>query len=164
MRDKTPPRERIAQRKTTSPQRVKPLTLGDLQSGGVQRIECECGWCRHEGSIELGPLVAKVGAETRYRDVARHFCCSACGWRGVSAWPIWPNGKNYKWPRTKMPSLPPISECRAVLEATAVDAAAQMIERRGAYVRALREQWPEMTASAALFVVQQLRPEQNYNR
>jgi hypothetical protein len=31
-----------------------------------------------------------------------------------------------------------------------------MIEKRGAYVRALRERWPEMTASAALFVVQQL--------
>jgi hypothetical protein len=99
-------------------QRVKPLTLGDLQLGGVQRIECECGWCSHDGSIELGPLMAKAGAAALYCDMARHFSCSACGWRGVNAWPIWPHGKNYKRPPTKMPSLPPISECRAVLATT----------------------------------------------
>jgi len=40
--------------------------------------------------------------------------------------------------------------------ATKVDPSAQMIEKRGAYVRALREQWPELTASAARFVVQRL--------
>jgi hypothetical protein len=83
--------------------RVKPLTLGQLQSGGVQRIECECGWCRHEGIIELEPLIAKAGAEAQYRDVAAHFCCSVCGWREISAWPIWPSGKNYKRPTRKMP-------------------------------------------------------------
>jgi hypothetical protein len=159
MRDKTPARERIAQRKTTTRQRVNPLTLGDLQRGGVQQVECECGWCRHDGVIELEPLIARAGAAAFYRDVAQHFCCSVCGWRGVSARPIWPNGKNYKRPKVKAPSLPSMEECRAVLTATRVDPNAQTIENRGAYVRALQQRWPELTALAALFVVQQLHPQ-----
>jgi hypothetical protein len=118
VRDKTPIRERVAQRKTPTPERVKPLTLGDLQRGGVQRIECECGWCRHDGVIDLEPLIAKAGAAALYRDVALHFCCSVCGWRGISAWPVWPHGKNHKRPKVKAPSLPSMEECRAVLTAT----------------------------------------------
>jgi hypothetical protein len=155
MRDKTPIREQLAGRKSPSPQRVKPLTLGDLQRGGVQRIECECDWCRHEASIELAPLIEKAGVDATYRDVSRHFCCSVCGWRGISAWPIWP-GHNAKRPRRGGVPLPSIRECRAVLEATKVDLSTQRIGRRTACVRALQERWPELTASAALFVVQQL--------
>jgi hypothetical protein len=67
MKNKTPIREQVALRKTPTPQRVKPLTLGDLQRGGVQRIECECGWCRHEGGIELEPLMAKADAAATWR-------------------------------------------------------------------------------------------------
>jgi hypothetical protein len=75
----------------------------------------------------------------------------------VNASPIWPSGKNYKRPKVKAPSLPSMEECRAVLTATRVDPSAQTIEKRGAYVRALRQRWPELTASAAMFVVQQLQ-------
>jgi hypothetical protein len=156
MRDKTPIREQVARRKPPNPQRVKPLTLGDLQRGGVKRIECECDWCRHEGTIDLAPLIEKAGTDAAYRDVARYFCCSLCGWRGISAWPIWP-GHNPKRTKRKGPPLPSMQECRAVLGATQVDPSAQMIERHAAYVRALQERWPELTASAALFVVQQLK-------
>jgi hypothetical protein len=155
MKNKTPSREQVAQRKTTVPERVKPLTLGDLQRGGVERIECECDWCRHEGTIELAPLIEKAGADAAYRDVARQFCCSVCGWRGISAWPIWP-GHNPKRPKRSGVPLPSMQECRTVLEATKVDLSAEVVERRAAYVRALQERWPELTASAALFVVQQL--------
>jgi hypothetical protein len=155
MRDKTPIRERVAGRKTPNPQRIKPLTLADLQRGGVQRIECECDWCRHEGSIELAPLIEKAGANAAYRDVARHFCCSVCGWRGISAWPVWP-GHNPKRTKRKGLPLPSMPECREFLELTKVEAGALGIERRAAYVRALQERWPELTASAALFVAQQL--------
>jgi hypothetical protein len=49
-----------------------------------------------------------------------------------------------------------MQECREFLELTKVEAGAQGIERRAAYVRALQERWPELTASAVLFVVQQL--------
>ena len=38
MKNKTPIREQVAQRKTTTPERVKPFTLADLQRGGVQGI------------------------------------------------------------------------------------------------------------------------------
>ena len=158
MRDKTPVRERVAQRKPTTPQRVKPLTLGDLERGGVGHIECECGWCRHEGDIQLARLIERVGAEALYRDVARDFRCSACGWRSVNAWPIWPNGNGYKGPSHKMPALPPIEECRELLAAVQVPPSAVLVEKRATYINALREQGPEMTASAALFVVNELRP------
>ena len=42
MRDKTPIREQVARRKPAAPQRVKPLTLGDLAASGVAEIEAEC--------------------------------------------------------------------------------------------------------------------------
>jgi hypothetical protein len=158
MRDKTPIREQVAQRKHTTPQRVKPLTLGDLERGGVKHIECECGWCRHEGNIDLAPLLEKAGADALYRDVSQHFLCSNCGWRGVNAWPIWPGGKGYRRPARKIPALPPIKECREVLTAVEVRPSDLLVEKRGAYIHALRERWPELTASAALFVVNELRP------
>lgn len=158
MRGKTPIREQVAHRKVPNPRRVKPLTLGDLALGGVQHIECECGWCRHEGRIELPPLIEKAGADALYRDVARHFLCAACGWRGVNAWPIWPNGNGYKRPQQKPPALPSIRECRAVLAVVRVEPNTQLVDKRAAYIGALRQRWPELTASAALFVVNELRP------
>jgi hypothetical protein len=157
MRDKTPIREQVARRKTTTPAHVKALTLGDLQRSRVERIECECDWCRHEGSIELAPLIAKAGAGAAYRDVAKQFCCSICGWRGVNARPVWPERDNPRRSSHKPTALPSISECKAVLAATKVDPNAQAIEKRAAYVGALRQRWPELSASAALFVVQQLQ-------
>ena len=89
--------------------------------------------------------------------MAQHFVCAVCGWRGISAWPIWPHVKGYKRPKGKAPAMPSMEECRAVLAATQVDPGAHMIEKRGAYVRALQGRWPELTASAALFVVQQIQ-------
>lgn len=135
--------------------RVKPLTLGDLARGGVERIECECDWCKHEGVVELAPLLAKAGAGTAYRAVARHFSCSVCGWHGVNAWPVWPGRPSRRRSR-KGPPLPSIAECRAVLAATRVAPGTQLVDRRAAYIRALRERFPTLTASAAQFVVQTL--------
>jgi hypothetical protein len=135
--------------------RVKPLTLGDLAKGGAERIECECDWCKHEGVVELAPLLEKAGADAAYRTVARHFRCSVCGWQGINAWPVWP-GRPSQRPSRKGPPLPSIEECRAVLAATRVAPGAQLVERRAAYIRALRERFPALTASAAQFVVQTL--------
>lgn len=158
MRDKTPIREQVARRKPAAPQRVNPLTLGDLAAGGVKHIEAECDWCRHEGRIALAPLLAKAGPDALYREVARHFLCSACGWRGINAWPVWPGGRGRPKAAGKAPGLPSLDECRAALAAVQVDPRAQLIQKRGAYLGALRQRWPELTASQALFVVQTLRP------
>jgi hypothetical protein len=162
MRDKTPIREQVARRETPRPQRVSPLTLGDLGAGGVARIECACDWCRHEGTVALAPLIAKKGPDALYRDVARRFRCSVCGWQGVNAWPAWPGRKRAKAERG--PGLPAIDACRTLLAETPVDAAAALIDRRAHYIRALRQRWPEMTASAAQFVVNTLRPWENAAR
>jgi hypothetical protein len=156
MRDKTPVREQVARREAVTPRRVKPLTLGDLRNGGVERIECACDWCRHEGVVELAPLIGKAGAAAQYRDVARKFRCSVCGWRGINAWPVWPGRKRDKPPRA--PALPAIGECRSLLAETPVDPAAPLQNRRAAYVGALLRRWPELTPSAAQFVVNTLRP------
>lgn len=158
MRDKIPVREQVARRKAPAPQRVKPLTLGDLAAGGVKHIEAECDWCRQEGRIALAPLLAKAGPEALYRDLARQFRCSACGWRGVNAWPVWPGAGRRPKSGGKMPGLPSLDECRATLAAVEVDPRAQLIQKRSAYLGALRQRWPTLTASQALFVVQTLRP------
>jgi hypothetical protein len=141
------------------PQRLKPLTLGDLARGGVERIECECEWCRHEGTIALAPLLAKAGAGAAYRDVARQFRCSVCGWRGVDAWPVWPGRRNPRRAAKKGPPLPSLDECRALLAATPAPPDTTLAERRRSQIRALRERWPTLTASAAQFVVQTLGQE-----
>jgi hypothetical protein len=156
MRDKTPVREQVARRDAVKPQRVKPLTLGDLRKSGVERIECACDWCRHEATVELAALIEKAGATAQFRDLARRFRCSVCNWRGIHAWPVWPDRPREKPPRP--PGLPAIDECRTLLAATAIDPAAPLLDRRAAYVGALLRRWPELTPSAAQFVVNTLRP------
>jgi hypothetical protein len=66
-------------------------------------------------------------------------------------------GKNHKRATRKTPALPSMDQCRAMLTATTIAPSAQVIEKRGVYVRALRERWPDMTASAALFVMQEFQ-------
>jgi hypothetical protein len=150
VRDKTPIRERVTQRKTPTPERVKPLTLGDLQRGGVQRIECECGWCRHDGVIDLEPLIAKAGAAALYRDVALHYCCSVCGWRGTQRMAGLAPREEPQEAEGEGAVAPVDGGVSCGAYGNQVDPNAQTIEKRGAYVRALQQRWPELTASAAM--------------
>ena len=162
MKRRTPSRDDSARHRPL--ERVKPLTLGGLAKRGIERIACACDWCRHEGTIEIAGLVAKMGAAATYRDVAERLVCSVCGWHGIAAHPIWPGDTEKSGPdamlrdahaRKRVP-LPSMDDCRAVLAATQIDSAAPFVERRSAYVRALMERWPDLTPSAALFVVQAL--------
>ncbi len=151
MRDKTPIREQVARRKPAAPQRVKPLTLGDLAASGVAEIEAECEWCRHAARLDLAGLVARAGAGAAYRHVVRRLRCSVCGWNRVEAWPV----RGGRVPERRRPSgLPPLDECRRFLADLPVPPGASRVERRAARIGALRERWPELTASAAMFVVQ----------
>lgn len=153
LRDKTPVRERVAARKAATPQRVKPLTLGDLAKRGTTEIEAECEWCRHAARLEVSALIKRAGAAALYRDVVKKLRCSVCGWNRVEAWPVRPGGEPAK---RRAGALPPLDECRALLATAPVDLRLPLIERRAALIHALRERWPELTASAALFVVQTL--------
>lgn len=151
MRDKTPIREQVARRKPAAPQRVKPLTLGDLAAGGVAEIEAECEWCRHAARLPLADLAARAGAGAAYRHVVRRLRCSVCGWNRVEAWPV----RAGRAPERRRPSgLPPLDECRRFLAEVPLPTGASPLERRAAKIGALRERWPELTASAAMFVVQ----------
>ena len=154
MRDKTPIREQVAARKTTAPQRVKPLALGDLAKRGTTEIEAECEWCRHAARLAVSALIKRAGAAALYRDVVKKLRCSVCGWNRVEAWPVRPGSEPAK---RRAGTLPPLDECRALLAATPVDPRLPLVERRAAFIHALRERWPDLTASAALFVVQTLQ-------
>lgn len=151
MRDKTPIREQVARRTPAAAQRVKPLTLGDLANSGIREIEAECEWCRHAARLDLERLVARAGAAAAYRQVVRRLRCSVCGWNRVEAWPV----RAGRVPQRRRPAgLPPLDECRRFLAALPVSGAATRAEARAARIGALRERWPELTASAAMFVVQ----------
>jgi len=153
MRDKTPIREQVARRKPAAPQRVKPLTLGDLAKNGVSEIEAECEWCRHAARLGVADLVARAGAAAAYRQIVRRLRCSVCGWNRVEAWPVRVGAA----PQRRRPSgLPPLDECRRFLAAVPIPPAASTVETRAAKIGALRERWPELTASAAMFVVQSI--------
>lgn len=155
MRGRTPIRENLAQRARTPLEHVKPLTLGDLAKSGVERIEAECEWCRHAAQLEIAPLIAREGPAARFRDIVRRLRCSVCGWNHVEAWPIRPGRETQQ----RRPSaLPPLAECRALLATVPIDPNAQRVDQRAAMIHALRERWPDLTASAALFVVQSLDP------
>jgi hypothetical protein len=154
MRDKTPIREQIARRKTPGPQRVKPLTLGDLRRSGVGEIEAECEWCRHAARLDVAALVARAGEGALYREIVKRLRCSVCGWNRVEAWPVRKGG--HATERKRPTPLPPLDECRRFLAAVPTPPAFTAIERRAAKIGALRERWPELTASAAMFVVQAL--------
>lgn len=138
----------------------------------MARIQCVCDWCRHEGAIEVPSLMAKIGGAATYRDVAERLVCSACGWHGIVARPVWPGGTDRRSPdqairpdrtirdvpiKTRTP-LPSMDECRAVLAAAPADPAVKPIDQRAAHIRALMERWPELNPSAATFVVQALEP------
>jgi hypothetical protein len=151
MSDKTPIREQVARRKPAAPQRVKPLTLGDLAANDVTEIEAECEWCRHAARLAVADLAARAGAGAAYRHVVRRLRCSVCGWNRVEAWPV----RAGRAPERHRPSgLPPLDECRRFLAALPIPSKASLVERRAARIGALRERWPELTASAAMFVVQ----------
>lgn len=153
MRDKTPIREQVAARKTASPQRVKPLALGDLAKNGTSQIEAECEWCRHAARLDVAALIERAGAAALYRDIVKKLRCSVCGWNRVEAWPVRDGGE---MARRRAGALPPLDECRALLASVPVDPHRPLIERRSALIHALRERWPDLTATAALFVVQTL--------
>jgi hypothetical protein len=156
MRDKTPVREQVARRKPASTQRVKPLTLGDLARGGVAEIEAECEWCRHAARLAVADLAARAGAETAYRHVVRRLRCSVCGWNRVEAWPVRAGQTSGGGApeRRRSSGLPPLDECRRFLAALPETPGASRADQRAARIGALRERWPELTASAAMFVVQ----------
>jgi hypothetical protein len=152
MRDKTPIREQVARRKPAAPQHVKPLTLGDLEKSGVAEIEAECEWCRHAARLAVADLVARAGAAAAYRHVVRRLRCSVCGWNRVEAWPV---RAGQRAPERRRPAgLPPLDECRRFLAAVPIPPGASPPAARAAKIGALRERWPELTASAAMFVVQ----------
>ena len=169
MKRRTPSRDDAARHRPL--ERVKPLTLGGLAKRGIERIACACDWCRHEGTIEVAGLVAKMGAAATYRDVAERLVCSVCGWHGIAARPIWPGDKDKNSLDAMIPDsavrkrtpLPSMDECRAVLATTRAESTT-LADRRSAYVRALMERWPELTPSAALFVVQALDSRSPTNR
>src|SRR6185503_20013387 len=115
MRDKTPIREQVAARKTASPQRVKPLALGDLAKRGTAEIEAECEWCRHAARIEVSALLKRAGAAALYRDIVKKLRCSVCGWNRVEAWPVRPGRSEAA--KRRVGALPPLDECRALLAA-----------------------------------------------
>jgi len=156
MRDKTPPREQVAARKTAAPERVKPLTLGDLLRQGVSEIEAECEWCRHGARVEIAPIAAREGAEAPFRNIARRLKCSVCGWNRVEAWPVRP-GRPAKQSRPS--PLPSLRECRSLLAAVPRPAGALAHQRHSAYMHALRRRWPELGADQALFIVRALIPD-----
>src|SRR5262245_623761 len=133
MRDKTPIREQVARRKAPAPQRVKPVTLGDLARSGVGEIEAECEWCRHAARLGLDALIARAGATALYREVVKRLRCSVCGWNRVEAWPV----RDGRGPERRRPSpLPPLDECRRFLAALPPPPGASLIERRGAKINA----------------------------
>lgn len=150
MREKTPIREQVARRNTPAPRRVKPLSLGDLAKSGVAEIEAECEWCRHAARLGLDALIARAGEAALYREVVKRLRCSVCGWNRVEAWPVRP-GRTPE--RRRASPLPPLDECRRFLAAVPTPPGATLIERRAAKIGALREHWPALTASAAMFVV-----------
>jgi hypothetical protein len=162
MRDKTPIREQAARRRPAAAQRVTPLTLGDLARGGVAEIEAECEWCRHAARLAVADLAARAGAGAAYRHVVRRLRCSVCGWNRVEAWPA---RAGRPAPERRRPSgLPPLDECRRFLAALPAAPGASRAEARAARIGALRERWPELTASAAMFVVQSVEaPERTPN-
>lgn len=152
MRDKTPIREQVARRTQAAARRVKPLTLGDLAKSGVTEIEVECEWCRHAARLDLAGLVARAGAAAPYRAIVRRLRCSVCGWNRIEAWPVRAHESH---PRRRRPAgLPPLDECRRFLAALPMPEGSTRAEARAAKIGALRERWPELTASAAMFVVQ----------
>ncbi len=153
MRDKTPIREQVARRKPATPQRMKPLTLGDLERTGVSEIEVECEWCRHAARLDVAGLVARAGAGAPYRQIVQRLRCSVCGWNRVEAWPV----RDGESPVRRRPSgLPPLDECRRFLAAVPLPPGATRAELRTVKIGALRERWPALTAAAAMFVVQSL--------
>ncbi len=153
MRDKTPIREQVARRKPATPQRVKPLTLGDLVRSGIREVEVECEWCRHAARLDLAGLVERAGADIPYRQIVRRLRCSVCGWNRVEAWPV----REGESPIHRRPSgLPPLDECRRFLAALPLPAGATRAEMRAAKIGALRDRWPALTAAAAMFVVQSI--------
>lgn len=156
MRDKTPIREQVARRTPAAARRVKPLTLGDLATSGASEIEVECEWCRHAARLAVADLAARAGADAAYRNVVRRLRCSVCGWDRVEAWPLRGRHKESRdAPERRRPSgLPPLDECRRFLAALPAAPGATLAERRAARIDALRQRWPELTASAAMFVVQ----------
>jgi len=88
--------------------------------------------------------------------VVRRLRCSVCGWDRVEAWPLRGGHKESRdAPERRRPSgLPPLDECRRFLAALPAAPGATLAERRAARIDALRQRWPELTASAAMFVVQ----------
>ena len=87
---------------------------------------------------------------------AARLCCSACGRKQVEAWPVRPNQRD-RHPNRPRP-LPPLDECRQLVASVRIDSRAQLVNKYAACIGALRDRWPQLTASAALFVVQQLEP------
>ena len=155
MRQKNSPRDDVAKRKSAPLERVKPLTLSHLARTGVKEIDVECEWCRHSAKLEIAALIKREGEGALFREIVRRLRCSVCGWNRVDAFPVRSGAR----PQRRGPGpLPPLSECRALLEALRVDPNTEHIARRGVMIGALRERWPELTASTALFIVQQLRP------
>ena len=69
------------------------------RSGFTNRWRSQRRPCPMREAIDLGD-VQRGGVKSI---VARHFCCSVCGCRGVSAWPIWPRGRTTKGPRGTCP-------------------------------------------------------------
>lgn len=156
MRDKTPIREQVARRKPAAAGRVRPLTLADLARSGVVEIEAECEWCRHAARMAIANLAARAAPEGAYRDVVRRLRCSVCGWNRVEAWPVRDGHKDMGTaPERRRPSgLPPLDECRRFLATLPIVPGTARADRQAASIAALRERWPQLTASAALFVVQ----------
>jgi len=155
MRSKIPPREIVGQR--NRPERVKPLTLGALDESGVAHIEAECEWCRHAALVPIAPLMQREGRDTPFREIVRRLTCSVCGWKRVEAWPVRTGRDAVRRDRQPAP-LPSLDECRALVAAVSAEAGEPPADHRARLVGALRERWPQLTAPAALFIVQALRP------
>ena len=66
---------------------IPPMTLGNMRSLGVQRLEAICGetLCGHAGAINASALPDDVAVP----DVADRLRCSKCGSKNVSTRPLW---------------------------------------------------------------------------
>ncbi len=65
-------------------------TLGDVVAAG-HGIFCWCNRCGHNGEIDAGVLLARLGPAIPVPEIGAHMRCSGCQAKDVATRPAWPS-------------------------------------------------------------------------